>query len=120
MGLGLLAAVVWAGRRGDERSAFILTVAAALALSPIVWLHYFALLLIVVALAQPTLGLIWFVPLAMVVTPGSGHPTPFETGATLAIAALTIALALRTSASLSRSPSPHVSDRSPVAAVSET
>ena len=95
--MGLLAAVVWAGRRGDERSAFILTVAAALALSPIVWLHYFALLLIVVALAQPTLGLVWFVPLAMVVTPGSGHPTPFETGATLAIAALTIALALRTS-----------------------
>ena len=120
VGLGLLAAVVWAGRRGDERSAFILTVAAALALSPIVWLHYFALLLIVVALAQPTLGLVWFVPLAMVVTPGSGHPTPFETGATLAIAALTIALALRTSLSLSRSPSPLVSDRSPVAAVSET
>ena len=97
VGMGLLAAVVWVGRRGDERSAFILTVAAALALSPIVWLHYFALLLIVVALAQPTLGLVWFIPLAMVVTPGSGQPTPFETAATLAIAALTIALALRTS-----------------------
>ena len=87
--MGLLAAVVWVGRRGDERSAFILAIAAALALSPIVWLHYFALLLVVVALAQPTLGLVWFIPLAMVVTPGSGHPTPFETAATLAIAALT-------------------------------
>jgi hypothetical protein len=31
----------------------------------------------------------------MVVTPGSGHPTPFETSWTLAIAAITIALALR-------------------------
>ncbi|HUG64699.1 MAG TPA: glycosyltransferase family 87 protein [Gaiellaceae bacterium] len=96
LGLGLLAAVVLAGRRGDERSAFIFAVAAALTLSPIVWLHYFALLLLVVALAQPTLGVIWFVPLAMVVTPGSGHPTPFETAATLGIATLTIALALRT------------------------
>jgi hypothetical protein len=31
----------------------------------------------------------------MVVTPGSGHPTPFETAATLVVATLTIVLALR-------------------------
>ena len=114
VGLGLLASVAWVGRRGDECSAFILTVAAALALSPIVWLHYFALLLIVVALAQPTLSLVWFIPLAMVVTPGSGHPTPFETAATLTIAVVTLALALRASLSLSRSPSRRPSDPLPV------
>jgi hypothetical protein len=95
VGLALVAAVVVVGRRGDERSAFVLTLVAALALSPIVWLHYFALLLLVVALAQPTLGLMWFVPLGMVVTPGTAHPTPFETAATLVIAAVTVALALR-------------------------
>jgi hypothetical protein len=33
----------------------------------------------------------------MVVTPGSGQPTPFETAATLVVAALTFALALRAS-----------------------
>lgn len=93
-GLALLAAVVAVARRGDERSAFILAIAAALALSPIVWLHYFALLLLVVALAQPTLGVLWFLPLALVVTPGSGHPTPFETAATLAVAATTLGLSL--------------------------
>jgi hypothetical protein len=120
VGLVLLAAVVRIGRRGDERSTFILAMAAALALSPIVWLHYFALLLVVVALAQPSLGFVWFVPLAMVVTPGSGHPTPFETAATLAIATLTIALALRTSLSLGKSHVPRLPDRPPVAAVSET
>ena len=76
------------GRRGDERRAFVLAIAAALALTPIVWLHYFALLVVVVAIAQPRLGLVWFVPLAMVVTPGSGHPTPFETAWTLAVAAV--------------------------------
>jgi hypothetical protein len=97
LGGALLAAVVVVGRRGDERSAFILALAAALALTPIVWLHYFALLLLVVALAQPRLGLLWFLPLGMVVTPGSGHPTPFETAATLALAALVVGLALRTS-----------------------
>ena len=37
-------AVVVAARRGQERQAFVLAVAAALLLTPIVWLHYFALL----------------------------------------------------------------------------
>lgn len=97
VGLGIIVAVVVAGRRGDERSAFILAIAAALALTPIVWLHYFALLVVVVAVAQPRLGVVWFVPLALVVTPGSGQPTPFETSATLAIVALTFAVALRAS-----------------------
>ena len=95
LGLGVLAAVVLLGLRGEERASFVLAIAAALALTPIVWLHYFALLLVVVAIAQPRFGLVWFVPLAMVVTPGSGHPTPFETAWTLAVAALTIALAVR-------------------------
>ena len=49
----LLAALVLVGRRGDERRAFILAIAASLALTPIVWLHYFALLLLVVSLVQP-------------------------------------------------------------------
>jgi alpha-1,2-mannosyltransferase len=95
VGLAMLAAVVVVARRGDERSAFVLSVAAALLLSPIVWLHYFALLAVVVALARPTLSFVWLLPLAMVVTPGSGQPTPFETAATLAIAAVTVALSLR-------------------------
>jgi lysylphosphatidylglycerol synthetase-like protein (DUF2156 family) len=95
LGTALLAAVVVVARRGDERAAFVLSIAAALAVTPIVWLHYFALLLVVVAVAVPSLGPAWFVPLGMVVTPGSGHPTPFETAATLVVATLTIVLALR-------------------------
>ncbi|HEU5263227.1 MAG TPA: glycosyltransferase family 87 protein, partial [Gaiellaceae bacterium] len=94
-GLLLLTAVVWSARRRDERSAFIFAIAAALALSPLVWLHYFALLVVVVALAQPRLGALWFVPLLMVVSPGRGNPTLLETVVALGAAALTIALALR-------------------------
>ena len=112
LGLALVAAVVLVGRRGAERSAFVLAIAASLALTPIVWLHYFALLLVVVALAQPRLGAIWFVPLAMVITPGSGHPAPLETAATLAIAAVTVGLALRT---LARRHEPMRSDFEPSA-----
>jgi Glycosyltransferase family 87 len=119
VGLALLAAVVLLARRGDERRAFVLAIAASLALTPIVWLHYFALLVVVVGLARPKLGLIWFVPLAMVVTPGSGHPTPFETAATLAVAAATIALALRAapgSVGLEEGHADPSSERAPVAA----
>jgi alpha-1,2-mannosyltransferase len=94
VGAVVLVAVVLVARRGDERGAFVLAIAAALLLSPIVWLHYFALLAVVVALARPMLSLVWFVPLAMVVTPGSGQPTPFETAATLVIAAVTVVLCL--------------------------
>ncbi len=93
-GAALLALVVLLARRGDERSALIAAVGACLALSPIVWLHYFALLLVPVALARPRLGLIWLVPLGMVFTPGSGQPSPAETGWTLAVAGVVLAWAL--------------------------
>jgi hypothetical protein len=99
IGLGILAWVVQLARRGDERSAFIAAVAASLALTPIVWLHYLALLLVVVALAQPRLSLVWFCPLALIVTPGSGHPTPFQTAWTLAVAAAVVGLSIRSSTS---------------------
>lgn len=93
----LLVAVVIRGRRGDERGAFVLAIAASLAVTPIVWLHYLALLVVVVGIARPRLGALWFLPLALVVTPGSGNPTPFQTTATVLVAVLTIALALRAS-----------------------
>ena len=97
LGLLLVAGVVVLGRRGDERTAFVIAIAASLGLTPIVWLHYFALLLVVVALAQPRLGYVWFLPLAMFVTPGSGHPSPFDTAWALGVAALTIAVCVRES-----------------------
>jgi hypothetical protein len=112
VGLAVLAAGLLLARKGDEKSGFVLAIAASLALTPIVWLHYFALLLVVAALAQPRLGPIWFVPFAMLFTPGSGHPSPWQTALTLAVAAAVVALALRetlgearTVATLSGSPS---------------
>ena len=95
IGLAILAAVVVLARQGDERTAFVVAIAASLALTPIVWLHYFALLLVVVALAQPRLGLLWFVPFGMFLTPGSGQPTPFQTSWTLLVALVTFVLASR-------------------------
>ena len=94
VGLSLLAAVALAGRRGDERTAFVVAIAATLALSPIVWLHYFTLLLVVVSIAQPRLGAAWFAPLAMFVATGGGHPTRFQTTVTILAATLTVVLSV--------------------------
>ena len=92
--VSLLVSVALVGREGDERTAFVLAITAALALSPIVWLHYFTILLVAVAVAQPRLGAAWFAPLAMYVATGHGNPTSFETTTTLAAAALTVTLSV--------------------------
>lgn len=101
--LALLSAVVILGRRGDERRAFIVAIAAVLACSPAVWLHYFALLLILVAVAEPRLGPAWFVPLAMYLSTGTLNGTTFQTTATIVSAAVTVAVALRAQRQPSRS-----------------
>ena len=97
LAVGLHAATVVLARRGEERHAFVLALAAAIACSPIVWLHYFALLLVAVAVVQPRLAPIWFVglPLQLAVTTGVYNGSTFQTGAVLAAAGLTVALALR-------------------------
>jgi hypothetical protein len=64
----LLLAAAWVGR--DERlsrrdrdvAVLTLALAAALAASPIVWVHYFLLLLVPLALTRPTLSPLWFLP----------------------------------------------------------
>jgi hypothetical protein len=70
VGLGLLA---WAAHaawvRADEASAFVVVAAASLALSPIVWLHYLALLFVPIAIARPRLSPLWLVPLVLWATP---------------------------------------------------
>lgn len=59
----LLAAAAWLRHEGDDVT-LTLTIAAALAASPIVWIHYFLLLLVPLALARPRLSWFWLVPFA--------------------------------------------------------
>jgi alpha-1,2-mannosyltransferase len=70
VGGALLIATVLVARRplGDRRS-FILAIAASLALSPVVWLHYFVLLLVPLALARPRFAPLWLLPLAFWLCP---------------------------------------------------
>jgi Glycosyltransferase family 87 len=76
--VGLLGRAAWLARRpAGERAAFILAVVAALIASPIAWPHYFALLLVPIALVSPRLSPLWLVPLLAYVAPvahSHGHP----------------------------------------------
>ena len=54
-------------RLEQDRRSLTLAVAAALLLTPIMWLHYLVLLLVPIGLARPRLSPLWFAPLALTV-----------------------------------------------------
>ena len=77
-------------RREDELAAFTWTVVAALLLSPIVWGHYYALLLVPIALSTPALSRAWLLPYLTVpqltaAPPGGAKILDAATGVAFAI-----------------------------------
>ena len=79
VGIGLLALCVFFARRGDEARSFTCAVAATLALSPIVWLHYLVVLLVPLAIARPRFSMIWLLPVLLWISPRPGYAEGFET-----------------------------------------
>jgi hypothetical protein len=90
VGVALVGAVVALGRRSDA-SAFAAALAASLALTPIVWLHYFALLFVPIAIGRPRLSPLWLAPLAFWATP---LPESGGSAVRIALTVLVTAIAL--------------------------
>jgi alpha-1,2-mannosyltransferase len=67
VGVAAIAAAVRWGRRGEV--AFGVAIFVSLLASPLVWLHYYTLLLVPVALFSARLSLLWLVPLLLWATP---------------------------------------------------
>ena len=75
VGLGaFLLVLAWRAARASgmvelerDRRSLTLALAAALVLTPILWLHYLVLLFVPIALARPRLSALWFAPLALTV-----------------------------------------------------
>jgi hypothetical protein len=88
LGLGLLA-LSW------RRRSLGLALAAALCLSPIVWRHFFALLVVPLALSRPRFDAAWLVPLGMWAGAGTLNGDTWQTAVVLALAALTFVLSER-------------------------
>lgn len=67
--LGLAAIVGGAcfvlARRGREQHALLLCIAVGFLATPVTWPHYFALLIVPLALLRPKLSLLWAVPVAI-------------------------------------------------------
>jgi hypothetical protein len=102
-GLALLAAT-WRYR------SFALAVAAALTLSPIVWLDYFALAMVPLAVARPRLSWVWFLPLATwgLSGAGLGIGNPWDIARLLVVFAVVLAVAFRDEPDRARSLAPAV------------
>jgi hypothetical protein len=69
-------------------------VVVSLVASPIVWLHYFVLLVVPIALTRKTLSWPWFLPLALVLCPGYGNGDQAETALALLVLGLVAASTL--------------------------
>jgi alpha-1,2-mannosyltransferase len=70
LALAVLALAVAVARREDgDRRSFALVLAGSILASPIIWLHYLALLLVPVALSRPRFGLVWLAPVLLWVCP---------------------------------------------------
>jgi hypothetical protein len=82
------------GRRGRDVPALALGIAVSLLATPIVQLHYFALLIVPLALVAPRVGLVWAPPLAMW-TCAAAAPRLWQTLVALALGGVMVALAVR-------------------------
>ncbi|MGC9221188.1 MAG: glycosyltransferase family 87 protein [Solirubrobacteraceae bacterium] len=65
----VMAMLMRVGWRGDERRALVLAVALMLVASPLVWTHYFALLMVALASSRTRFDGYWVAPVAMWVCP---------------------------------------------------
>jgi hypothetical protein len=84
--LAACALVVAVLRAGREKDVFMLSIVLALVVSPIVWLHYFVLLLAILPLYAPELSLVWFLPVAFLAVPITpGRASGLQTAAAMAI-----------------------------------
>ncbi len=94
LGGALLVACVVLARRGDEPRSFTCAVAATLALSPIVWLHYLVLLLVPLAISRPRFSIVWLLPILLWSSPRPGYAEGFQTFFPALVAVILVAVVL--------------------------
>jgi alpha-1,2-mannosyltransferase len=85
LGLAVLA-LAW------RRRSLGLALAAALVLSPIVWRHFFVLLIVPLALSRPRFDAVWLIPIGLWLGDGTLNGAPWQTASVLALVTLTFVL----------------------------
>jgi Glycosyltransferase family 87 len=80
---------------GRERVAMVLAVALMLVASPLVWIHYFVLLLVPLAISRPRFDFAWTVPIAMWLLPSATSVSAWQLALAWALVVWCFAAALR-------------------------
>jgi hypothetical protein len=91
---GVCVALLALGRRGRDLPALALATGLCLLATPIVQLHYFALLAVPLAVARPRLSAAWSLPLVIWIC-GSTRPLTWQVAAALLLAGAMVAIAMR-------------------------
>jgi hypothetical protein len=87
----VFASCVYAGRRRDGEPALVLAVVLMFCASPLVWTHYFALLIVPLAIIRPRLSPVWAIPTAFWACP-LGSPRAWECALALTTVGVVTAL----------------------------
>jgi hypothetical protein len=95
LGVTALAACWRFAHRNDEMRAFSAAIVAVIVLSPVVWMTYFALLLVPLALKAPRFNRWWLVPLLLWVCPATHNGATWQTAIGLTIAYLLAVYVIR-------------------------
>ena len=94
VGVGVLVLAFVAGRRGRDRDAFALVILAMLVFTPLLEIHYFAVLLVVVALYRPRFGAAWLAPLLIWGATEANNGTGLNRVHVFVVVAATLVLAM--------------------------
>jgi hypothetical protein len=91
--VGVGVACIAVGRKGRHQQSFTLAIALSLLVTPIVWFHYLALLLVPLAIARPQISPIWGLPFVMFTFPEVA-PTTVELIVALSVSAVLVVYSL--------------------------
>ena len=94
VGLALLIGCVVFARRSDDARSFVCAVAATLAVSPIVWLHYLVVLLVPMAILRRRFSALWLLPILLWGSPKPGYAEGFQAFLPALIAAILVGILL--------------------------
>lgn len=95
LGACILLCAALAARRNRDRDAFALAILAVLAFTPLLEIHYLAVLLVIVALYQRRFGPAWLAPLLIWGASATAAGSSIQVVHVLAVVAATAVLALR-------------------------
>ncbi len=88
---GALVFVAWRAR--SQARTFVACLAAILAFAPVVWMHYFVLVFVAIAIARPEFGVLWALPMLFWLSAREGPAHPWENAVVLAVAAAALVAA---------------------------